>query len=290
MRNPTISVLLPIFNSREFLYESINSILIQTYSDFELLILDDGSTDNPKLVIDEFQDDRLRYFRSSQNKGIVYQLNKGLNLSTGKYIARMDADDIAHPDRFNKQIDYFTNPRNIEIEVLGTNAEKVGFETGRLDFHNYLPRQISFLLNFYCPILHPTVMFKRTIIEKGFKYSEDYQYAEDFALWKEVNNGRNIAILPLNLLQYRIHEKQTNKSSVRLNIQKNSCYKIMNLPIINFVDRFFITRSIRKHAVELWFGVESVPIKGNIISRYYLLIRKKMLKIKSGLLNSLIGR
>lgn len=94
---------MPIFNRKDFLEDSISSILNQSFDDFELLLLDDGSEDSPVDVINQFQDRRIKYIRDEMNNGIVFQLNKGISLAKGKYIARMDAGDIAHPERLKNK-------------------------------------------------------------------------------------------------------------------------------------------------------------------------------------------
>ena len=218
-----ISVLLPVFNSEKYISESIQSILNQTYTKFELLILDDCSTDKTLKIINRFKDERIKIFTSERNFGIVHQLNKGIDNSKGEFIARMDADDISYHERFNKQIEYLNlHPK---IDVLGTFAEKFGDESGLIEYKYNNPEQISFLLNFYCYLLHPTVMMRKKIFEKH-KYSNKYMLAEDYGLWCQVNNGKNLHILDEVLLKYRLHNEQTNKSEVRLQIQYNSVLQV----------------------------------------------------------------
>src|SRR4051812_24164992 len=103
MSSPAITILLPVYNCREYLHEAIISLLSQTFTDFELLILNDGSTDDTEKVIQSFSDNRVVYIKNESNKGLIYTLNKGVTLAKGKYIARMDADDISLPKRLQKQ-------------------------------------------------------------------------------------------------------------------------------------------------------------------------------------------
>ena len=279
-----ITVLLPFYNSTEFLEDAISSILNQTYSDFELFLLDDGSTDSPKIIIDKYNDDRINYFREEENKGIVFQLNKGIDLASGLYIARMDADDISYPERFQKQLEFFENPANSEIVVLGTDAAEIGFVNEKIIHRNYKPSQISFLLNFSCPILHPTVMFRSTVFLNGMRYPDGFQYAEDLALWRMIDNGRNIAILNEILLDYRIHGSQTNKDKNRLKIQKDSMTRALELS--NQSKRFFDHRVVFRTnnavtvSVNHWFDFSHEEKMGpllRLIIKYY----KRRLKIKS---------
>ena len=279
-----ISVILPFHNADLYLRESISSILNQTYGDFELLLLDDGSTDRSIDIVQQFNDNRIIYLREEENKGIVYQLNKGIDISRGQFIARMDADDICHPERFKKQIEFFEKPENKQIDVLGTNAIKIGTEEGKMEFKNYKPRQISFLLNFYCPILHPTIMLRKKVLEKNLRFSEEFRFAEDFAMWKRIDNGKNIAIIPDILLEYRIHNNQTNKNNDRLSIQYNSCLKVLNIRSTNIFDRIFISSNVKKRALNNWFGMED-QIQITNFNKYYIKFIKNKLQLKSNILN-----
>jgi glycosyltransferase involved in cell wall biosynthesis len=225
-----VSVLIPCYNSEIYIQEAIQSILNQTYTNFELIILDDGSNDDTKSIIACFSDPRIILLCENENRGIVYQLNKGIKCAKGEYIARMDADDIAFPNRIEKQVDFLEDPSNRGIDVLGTDAISIGIETKVINFKNYKPRQISFLLNFYCPILHPSVMMRKEIFINGLKYPSEYKYAEDLALWRFINNGKNIAILNESLLYYRIHSNQTNGNEKRKIIQKNATLNALAIP------------------------------------------------------------
>lgn len=283
----TVSVIMPFYNSRVYLNDSILSILNQTFTDFELILLDDGSSDFPEDIINSFSDTRIRYYKEEVNKGIVYQLNKGISLAKGKYIARMDADDVSMRDRFQKQVDFFEDYKNLSIEILGTNAIKIGEEVGVIDFRNYNPKQISFLLNFYCPILHPSVMMRKSIFDNGLRYSENYKYAEDYALWRMVDNGKNIAILPNQLLEYRIHKGQTNQDLKRIEIQTSSCLKVGRLKSVRSYERFIFTHSLKRLFIDSWFGNQN-NMRPNVFQRNYIKFMKRYLGIKSELLNNII--
>jgi glycosyltransferase involved in cell wall biosynthesis len=287
MESTKVSVLMPCFNSEPFIGEAIESILNQTYSNFELIVLDDGSTDNTKSIIEGFNDDRIKLLSENQNKGIVYQLNKGIELARGQYIARMDADVVSIPRRFQEQIDFLEDPGNQKIDLLGTDAVSFGSSTKPIVHQNYLPEQISFMLNFECPILHPTVMMRKRIFDNGLRYFEDFKYAEDYALWRMIDNGSNIAILPNQLLMYRIHNAQTNQDLERLKIQIDSCLKVGSIEAIRTLDRYLFTPKLRKFFVETWFGIKS-DIVPNFVQRNYIRFMKKQLNIKSELLNSFV--
>jgi glycosyltransferase involved in cell wall biosynthesis len=282
-----ISVILPVYNSEKYIFEAVQSILYQTYTNFELLILDDGSIDNTISIIENFNDERIILFKSEKNYGIVHQLNKGIDNCKGEFIARMDADDISHPERFEKQIIFFEDSRNSDIDVLGTDAMKIGDENGIFEFKNYKPKQISFLLNFNCAILHPSVMIRKRIFEKGLRYSENYKFAEDFALWKKIDNGSNISILPEILIDYRIHKSQTNKSSKRRNIQLKSVIEVAKLKSPNLIDNVLFNHKIKLKLINMGFGGNYI-YKLSFYEKLFIRYQKKILGIKNHDLNMVI--
>jgi len=284
-----ISVILPVYNSDLYIRDSIQSILSQTYSNFELLILDDGSTDKTLSIINEFQDERIKIFTSEMNYGIVYQLNKGIDNSKGEFIARMDADDISFPERFERQIDFLK--KNRKIDVLGTYAEKFGDEIGLIDYKYNKPQQISFLLNFYCYMLHPTVMMRKTIFRK-FKYSDKYPLAEDYGLWCSINNGKNLYILDEVLLKYRTHSAQTNKSDERLKIQFDSVLKVKkDIKFSGILGNFIYTNDINKISTDYFVkNSNNEIVKLSCIQFTYFKIKLKILKVKFYFLTDLLRR
>jgi glycosyltransferase involved in cell wall biosynthesis len=280
-----ISVLLPCYNSERYIREAIQSILDQTYIHFELLILDDGSTDNTISIISEFKDKRIVLLCENANKGIVYQLNKGIEHAKGEFIARMDADDISFPERFQKQVDFLEDIRNQKIDVLGTDAVSIGSSSKPIIHQNYRPEQISFMINFKCPILHPTVLIRRRVFDQGMRYPHNYTYAEDYALWRLIDKGDNLAIIPDVLLSYRIHDNQTNKSKERFQIQMEAAIRVAFLRPVSIRDQFFLSDKIKQQ----FFQISAVKnTKLNLIDRLYLKIIKKYLNIKFHQLNELI--
>jgi glycosyltransferase involved in cell wall biosynthesis len=287
-----VSVLLPSYNSELYIGKAIQSILDQTYANFELLLLDDGSTDRTKSIIESFKDSRIKLFFENQNKGIVYQLNKGIEHARGEFIARMDADDVSFPERFQKQVDFLEDPKNYKIDVLGTDAVSIGSSNKPIIHQNYLPKQISFMLNFKCPILHPTVMMRKSIFVNGYKYEEEYLYAEDFALWRKVDNGNNIAILPYILLSYRTHENQTNANTNRLRIQYKSAWKTLrwknknsNFTYLNYL--ILVKGEFCKQYLDHWFG-KPTNYQLNLFVRFYIKFIKRFLNIKSQFLTNML--
>lgn len=201
MKTPRISVLMPAYNSEMYIAESIESVLNQTYTDFELIIINDGSTDNTARIIRKYakSDRRIKFINNTRNRGLIAVLNQGLGLCTGEYIARMDSDDISLPTRFARQIEYMDG--HPECGVLGTWFEIFGKWTHVVRH----PTRIK-LLNFLGDehVGHPTVMLRKSIIDKyGFRYDANYKHAEDFELWSRMVLVTEIHNIPQILLRYR---------------------------------------------------------------------------------------
>jgi glycosyltransferase involved in cell wall biosynthesis len=199
-----VSVLMPVYNGETFLRDAIDSIIGQTYSDWELIIINDGSTDQSENIIKSYIDPRIRYYKNEQNIGLIATLNRGIDLCSGKFIARMDADDISTPERLKQQIDFLE--KNNEYVMCGCNAtviDKNNNETGKiinLSTNEYL--RINLL--FSVPFIHPSVMIKTDIL-KELKYDPDYKYAEDYDLWCRIANKGKIYNIPNLSLKYRWH-------------------------------------------------------------------------------------
>ncbi len=188
--NPKISVIMPVYNGGLYLDSAVKSILNQSLTNFEFIIIDDGSTDSTGQQIEQYAavDNRIIALRNPVNQGIVYTLNRGLLLARGTYIARMDADDVSTPNRFEKQVSYLD--QHPEIGVLGTNLRYIDPEGSFLNegrLKHMRPESSPFIhwsLLWRCAIYHTTVMFRRSLIEEtGFQYDESYKYAEDYDLW-----------------------------------------------------------------------------------------------------------
>lgn len=208
--NPEISVLLPVYNSEKYILEAINSILNQTFSNFELIIIDDGSTDTSEEIISKINDKRIVFEKNDTNKGLIYTLNKGISLSRGSYIARMDADDFSVANRFEKQILEFEKDEN--LVVCGSFIKTFG--NGTEQYISHIPitnAQILASIFFTCPFAHPSVMIKKeALLQLEEAYREDYKHSEDYDLWSRLVFVGNSINIPEFLLNYRIHEKQVS--------------------------------------------------------------------------------
>lgn len=233
---PTISVILPVYNSEEYVSESINSILSQTFEDFEFLIINDGSTDQSKDIIMSHNDKRINYIENMLNQGLIKTLNKGLHFAHGQYIARMDADDLCQNSRFEKQIDYFRSDR--QIDILGTNQYIIGTCDKIIHKLSNEENKIRLLLQ---PVVgHSTVMIKKEALDKNNLYYDRFAlYAEDYKLWVDARLC-NLFIENINecLCGYRIHEKQISNTEsviqrhiadkIRIAYAKNFFYNIID--------------------------------------------------------------
>ena len=217
---PAVSVVLPFHNPGEYFPGAIESILAQTFDDFELLLLDDASNDGSKEVAEEIakRDSRVRIIRANVNLGLSRQLNRGVEESTGDFVARMDADDIALPSRFERQLSVFRAKPDVGIcGCLVDEISQTGEETG---FRWDLPAehdQIASLQFIRCGFSHPSVMFRKSVLDDySLRYREDFEVAQDYELWirlLQFSKGYNIQDA---LLKYRrFPEQLSQKSSPR---------------------------------------------------------------------------
>lgn len=202
---PVVSVILPVYNGERFLKEAVDSILVQTFTDFELIIVDDCSMDSTSLILTEYatRDTRIRVMRQSRNMGIVEALNTGSHAATGQYIARMDVDDISLPERFERQVEYLNS--HPDVGVLGTGVQLIDV-LGKKQTIVTLPPdyiQIYWSLFFCNPIVHPTVMMRRDLFLRARGYRTGYP--EDYDLWRRMASLTRLANLPEVLLLLRKH-------------------------------------------------------------------------------------
>lgn len=203
---PLLSVVMAVYNGEPFLGEAVESILTQTFGDFEFIIIDDGSTDGTaaRLAAYAAADPRVRVVTQG-NQGLIASLNRGCALARGTYIARMDADDISAPERFARQLAHLT--AYPEIDVLGTAMQRIDAAGQRLTVleNPVLPGFLRWMLIFHCGISHSSVMFKRTVFEKVGGYDPAMAHVEDYDLWCRMSAFARLENLPDVLLYYRIH-------------------------------------------------------------------------------------
>lgn len=207
MSSPMISVVMPTFNGEKFIKEAIESILNQTFNDFEFIIVNDGSIDNTEKIIQSFSDKRIVYVKKEQNSGISDTLNLGISLAKGKYIARMDDDDISIPNRFERQLEVFAS--DLKIIVCGSLSYiKNSTRVSSLPEHH---DDIKLNLLFNNCMLHPSVMILKEVLLET-KYDLNFVPSEDYELWCRLIWKGEFYNIQEPLMIYRDHEgSQTSK-------------------------------------------------------------------------------
>ena len=208
-QRPAISVCMPMYNASAHLRECIDSILCQTFADFELLVVDDGSEDDSVAVVESYQDPRIRLIHSRHD--FIASLNLLLQEAKGKYIARMDADDIMMPDRLEKQFNYMEGHPDVDLMAGGMQlcGDKIGVYS---PVEKVTRIKIDVLIE-HCAIAHPTVFLRKSIVvKKHLRYKQEYVYAEDYKLWMDMLQNDCILVnTPDIFIKYRISKKQISR-------------------------------------------------------------------------------
>ncbi len=212
---PKVTILMPIYNSNEiFLRQSIESILNQTYKNFEFLIIDDGSTNNCIDIVKTYNDSRIKIVTNEKNLNLATSLNKGIDIAKGEYIARMDDDDISYPQRLEKQITFMD--KNKDVGICGTWI-KTKHGTWKTPTNSNIIKCNLFFKN--C-IAHPSVIIRKEMINKfNLRYNEKYKNSQDYELWTRCSTFFKLANLDEVLLDYRFNKKQI-KTYLQGNKQK----------------------------------------------------------------------
>ncbi len=207
-RAPKLSVLMCVFNGEHFLREAVESVLAQDFSDFEFIIIDDGSTDGTAAILNAFDDPRIRITHNGSNLGLINALNLGLEMARGEFIGRMDADDICQPDRFQKQLALLED--NPEIGCCGSWLRVIGEST--LYKFPLTHEAIKAALLEYNPMAHPSIVFRSKLIqEAGLSYDLRFPGAEDYELWSRIIFLTGFANISEPLLLYRRHDQQVTQ-------------------------------------------------------------------------------
>lgn len=213
MYEKLVSVIIPCYNAEKYLRESVESIMNQSYVNLEIICIDDCSTDDTLAILEKLasKDARVKVLHNSKNMKIASSLNRGLEYSTGEYIARMDADDIALPDRIEKQVNYLE--KNKETDICGTWCEKIdseGKHIGKI-IYPLLHNDLKVMLLFNSCFAHPTIMFRRAIYLSVGGY-KDIMPVEDLEYWIRIVKSKRLANIPEILLKYRIHGNNVTKT------------------------------------------------------------------------------
>jgi glycosyltransferase involved in cell wall biosynthesis len=221
VEQPLVSIILPVYNAAQYIEEAINSCLTQSYKNLELIIINDSSTDDTPMIIKKYiNDSRVILIENEVNLRLILSLNKGLALAKGKYIARMDADDICNVERLAKQVDFLeSNPQTV---LVGASYEVFGSKN-RIIKAPITDSGCRAALLTYSPFCHPLVMFRAEIVKSNnINYSLDYLHAEDYKFFVELSKHGKVGNLDDVLLKYRYHSEQISQqfSGVQLNCRK----------------------------------------------------------------------
>lgn len=201
VRTPRVTVLMPVYNAEAYLREAIDSILSQTFTDFEFLIIDDGSTDTSAEIVQSYDDPRIRFVRNAQNLRLAQTLNKGLDLAIGEYVARMDADDISLPERLTKQVEFLD--AHPEVGIVGVWARAFGEANFSIP-QPADPEVARAKLLFDSCLVHPAVLIRRSLLDfHGLRY-QPLPHFEDYELWQRAARLFPIANIPEWLFRYRV--------------------------------------------------------------------------------------
>ena len=221
---PEVSVVMSVYNGEKYLGEAVQSILNQTFKDFEFIIVDDGSTDHSLEIIQQYaqNDNRIRIVINEENMGLSGSLNKGIELAQGEYIARMDADDISLPERFARQASFMES--HPEIGICGTWVMNIGKHAGTSWKLPTEDATIRCQLLFNVPLVHPSVMMRRCLFSDLKQRYPDHAYAQDYALWSQASMCTKFSNIPEVLFSYRhhpdqaaqVHRKEQNICAVRV--------------------------------------------------------------------------
>ena len=260
---PKVTVLMPVYNREKYLREAIDSILSQTFTDFEFLIVDDGSTDNSLEIINSYSDSRIRLIRNSANLGISKSLNIGLSESLGDYVARMDSDDISLPNRLQEQIEFLN--QNPDITVLGSHMNFIDMHGQNLEHLNYLPsyslshQEIVYAMLYSIPFAHPSVIFKRLEVLKigGYRLLKEWESVstEDYDLWLRVA-ARNYELANLSefLMHYRNHPKSLTQiafANNKLVDGFNNCFYLSGSAVFGCSSKELRSLREKKHLLSI---------------------------------------
>lgn len=283
---PEVSIIMPVYNGEMYLGEAIESILNQTYTNFEYLIINDGSTDNSLDIIDKYaRKDKRIVAISRENKGLVASLNEGIALAKGKYIARMDADDISLPNRIEQELRYLEE--NSDVDILGSNIEIIGDvdkerKEGYIKWFNSSLNETNIEEKFLegCALSHPSVMIKKQLFAH-LKYRDNY-CAEDYDLWmRALKQGFKIRKIEEVLLQYRIHADSKSHTDQR---NRRQFFDNVNIKL-DYIEGKYINSKVK---VVIWGASNGGLIVNQVLkTRGYYETSGFIDKYKSGIIEGL---
>ncbi len=282
-KNPKISVLMPVYKTNEkYLREAIESVLSQTFDDFEFLILDDCPDDTREEIVKSYKDSRIKYSKNEKNLGITPTRNKLIEASKGEYLAIMDHDDVSNKERFAKQVAYLDS--NLDVGVVGSNIHMIC--SNRDMAYPTKDQDIKTTLMMKCAIVHPSSMIRKSVLDNNnIRYSEYYSPAEDYKLWCDLIDITNFYNIPEVLFNYRDHKSNTsNKQNSKMeeatfNIRAENEFKypvlwkkyvltkarfIKNIRLFNFIPFIKIEQKGRRSKYYLFDLIPIFSIKNSV--------------------------
>jgi glycosyltransferase involved in cell wall biosynthesis len=266
MEHPKVSVIMSVYNGEKYLQEAVDSILNQTFTDFEFIIINDGSKDKTKEILESYSDPRIRLFHQ-KNIGLTKSLNRGLKHATGEYIARMDADDISMKNRFKKQVDFLN--KNSNIGLIGTWASLI--DNDGKNFHNWtLPLEHNSILDRLSEsnsFMHGSVMFRKHCVDVVGGYRQEFKYCQDYDLWIRIIEKYNAA----NIGEFLYKLRRANNSISREKISHQLYFHILTQEL---------AKERKKHGFDSLNEIDIPNIESELTTRY------KISKIKINTLKS----
>jgi len=262
-----VSVIMPVYNAEKWLMQSVNSILGQTLTNWELIIVNDGSTDGSAELLSTFTDSRIRVLHQS-NAGVSAALNKALEYCSGPYIARLDADDVSLPERLQKEVDFLScNP---QYGLLGAAAEKIDQYGNPLGFHRHplSNMRLQYGLIWDCYFVSSTVMFRRECLQKVGRFYTGTDLFDDYSMWSSIAANYQVANLPDVLLKYRVLDSGLSHTTL------NSRARLVNQRKKNIVFHF---PELSAHHVEAlaYSGFQRTHLPAKDVKMLYEMIADK---------------
>lgn len=286
---PTISVLMPAYNAEKYIREAIDSILAQTFTDFEFIIINDGSTDKTEELILQNTDPRIRYYKNDQNLGIVGTLNRGLELCRGKYIARMDADDIALPERFAKQVAHMdANPNLVACGAQYVCFGEKGFAKSPVQ-NAIAADDVRVDMLHFSQISHPLIMMRASVFrDTSLRYRQEYYGAEDYKLFTEMLAFGDMDNIPEVLLHYRINENGISVTSAERQQRLSQQIKLEYAAEMGVNTRYTLYDSRRsddaeiiKEVLKAYWPIVKTAGKFSLLRKDYVSLLKRYLRMGS---------
>ena len=248
MIHPEVSVILSVYNQAQYLPQAINSILNQSFIDFEFIVIDDASTDNTPKILRQFKDRRIRIFTHQHQQGLAQSLNQAVKHSRGEYLARMDADDVAYPPKLETQLNYLIH--HPHIAACGTAVDLIDAASKKIGQKRYPPRITQALLMRYNPLIHPTVMVRKEVCT----YDAKLNGAEDYDLWLHLGSKYQLTNINQVLLAYRINPRGISWSSLKHTELQAIKARVKALTSYNYPlwQSIFLIKPILSYLIPTW--------------------------------------